>query len=194
MVPQPLQMASLSVQSGYHATMSSVPKCISIWLTPDPTQHSNDTCPLCRHQLFSVTQSLLADLQDPHSRISILLDIWHATSALDNLDLNRGVIEMMARWVSNAFHMHGSSASHSIGTLAAASVYMASHATGDPRSLEAISQGLAVAGVAVIGTANIRRTYMVLYRYRRELLPERALTRATGQTSDTIDAFLPSPN
>lgn len=111
-------------------------ECIPIWLTPTRAQHGNSTCPICRHALFEIEQ--------PHMRIRSGAQRAHA----DPLQPRR-IYPYLSSFVSistlvsltwpaahNAHSIHDQDpmGDHSTVAIAAASVYMASYATGDPRS------------------------------------------------------------
>ena len=63
--------------------------------------------------------------------------------------------------------------------VAAASLYMASHVTGDARSRRAFSRKIAIAGLGDVGVDVLSRTYTRLYQDHQVLLHEPFLRRIT---------------
>lgn len=70
----------------------------------------------------------------------------------------------MAEHIANRVHDRGPMGDYSVVAVAAASLYMASHTTGVPRSLRQISRKLAIANLGVVGTNfPLTRAYSWLY-------------------------------
>ena len=173
-------------------------ECISLWLTPSPFRHSNNTCPLCRHTLFEVSPSDTEPDDDDddhddnhalHMQIHVSLR-QHIETLGHHLSLSIQAIDMAAD-IADRIHDLGPMGGRSLVEVAAGSLYMASFVMEEPRTLGAISREIAAAGMGHVGFAVIRRTYHWLYPYRRRLIRESLLGMTTDLTLDTVDSVLP---
>ncbi|KAL9071981.1 MAG: hypothetical protein Q9161_003913 [Pseudevernia consocians] len=172
-------------------------ECISLWLTPSPSQRSsNNTCPVCRYVLFEASsQETETDDDDDDDD-----DAWHWQIHVTlrerihvlghHLSLSTNVTNM-AGHIADRIHDRGPMNGRPLVAIAAGSLYMASYAMYEPRSLQAISRGTVATGMEDIGADVIQRTYDWLHQYRRRLIHEGLLERVTGRTLDIIDIDLP---
>lgn len=168
-------------------------ECISIWLTTTSGQRRNSTCPVCRHVLYEVEQPRVDIDQEvsDHTQTYSDLDQYIAVLAR-HLDLNTDAAQMAAH-IANRVHEQGSMGDHSEIAVAAASLYMASHAIGDPRSRRAFSRNIAIAGFGDVGADVLSLIYTRLYQDHQVLLHEPLLRGITPWTLSSVYAILPSP-
>lgn len=190
-VPSPSGTIECAVRLSCNHVVES--ECISIWLTASRGEHSSNTCPVCRYVLFEVEQPEMEASQEviEHTQIYFDLDRYIYVLAL-HLDLGYDAAQM-AGFIAKNVHERGPMGDHSVVSVAAASLYMASHATGDPRSRHAFSRMNSIAGLGDVGIEDLSRTYDWLYRDRRVLLHEPQLRRVTPWTLESVDAVLPLP-
>ena len=168
-------------------------ECISIWLTPIRGQRSNNTCSICWQVLFEIEQPRMRADQEFTEHMEIHFELGRDITILArHFDLTTDV-SLMAAYIANGFHDLGPMGDHSVVAVAAASLYMASHATGDPRSRHAVSRAIAIAGLGNVGADVLSQTYTWLYQDRRVLLHEPLLRRITSWTLATVDEVLPLP-
>lgn len=170
-------------------------ECISLWLTPSPSQRSNNnTCPICRHVLFEAPSP---ETETDHDSDD---DAWHRQIHVilreririlgHHLSLSTNVTNMGAH-IADRIHDRGPMDGWPLVAVAAGSLYMACYAMYEPRSLQAISRGIAATGMGDIEADVIQRTYDWLVPYRRGLIHEGLLEEVTGRTLDNVDIDLP---
>lgn len=70
----------------------------------------------------------------------------------------------LAVFIADRVHHSGSLGGHSVVAVAAGSLYMASQVMDRPRSLQAVSRGLAEAGMGDVRIGVIQRAYEWLYQ------------------------------
>ena len=174
-------------------------KCIAIWVS------SHDTCPFCRHVLFRATftappiirfqtdytdedqpelQRVFRVLQRQCTRMSAELGLFYSRTASLATQIsqefqrgyNREPLETLAENNDRGTRLY-----------AAASVYIASHLVGSPRSMRTIAVCFNDFDIQ-LGSERIRGAYHALYLFRYSLLGGQSLTRAR------IDELLPVPS
>lgn len=79
------------------------------------------------------------------------------------LSLPTGVITL-AVFIADRVHHSGSLGGHSVVAVAAGSLYVASQVMDRPRSVQAVSRGLAEAGMGDVRIGVMQRAYEWLYR------------------------------
>ena len=124
-----------------------------------------------------------------HVRIHDLLAIQcvSLSAQLGCLDPN---IHRFARWIASTYHDEARLEGGELGdgaavAVAAASVCVAGHLLGDPRSLESISRCVDV------GEEAVRRDYGWLHGFRHEIVDVQILAHA-GMELDGVYGILPS--
>ncbi|KAF6228013.1 hypothetical protein HO133_007741 [Letharia lupina] len=173
-------------------------ECISTWLSPRAQGGAgNNTCPVCRHVLFRrVQRPPIPQPNDAeHMRIHTVL-VNRCVGLSAQLGLNHmPEIAGMARWIANHIHdifafemIERENDDRFVRSVAAASIYMASHLLGDGRSLEMIES------CALSGDDPIRSAYALLYLHRYDIINTQLLARVgmgLGSIGDVLPPALP---
>lgn len=162
-------------------------ECISVWLTPTHGQRGNNTCPVCRRVLFQIERvpTRTGPWYTEHMRIHGLLRERILTLGY-RLSLSTEAAAV-AVGIANRIHDRGLTDDHSPLTVVAVSLYMASSAMDDPRSLEAIFRGHGIPEVEDVEVPAVDRTLIVICQRARLLLDEPLLQ---GITQSALEAIL----
>lgn len=171
-------------------------ECISTWLMPKSGRRSNNSCPICRRELFPVAPPFCPTLRltawwTEHMRIHIILR-RNCTALGSHLGLESTTIAM-AVYIANRLHDRGSMGDRPLIAIAAASVYMAGHLLGNGSLFGAISEVAARADMGNVSVGAIRHAYIFMYQYRRRLIDWDLHTRVLGCPFDEVDDVLPLP-
>ena len=160
-------------------------ECIAIWVLPTHKGGSgNNTCPVCRHELFG--EPISSWLDSDHMRVHNLLWIRIVTLCA-MLELSVWEVGRTAKRFADAFHHRETIREEDerdddrpVHAVAAASVYLACHLLEQPRSLEMIADCFNDVEVDAI-----RRAYTVLHGYCYLMLNPQLVARLADE--------LPSP-
>ena len=161
-------------------------ECIRTWVSAsDDGRGGKNTCPLCRHVLFEAPRSIAEHLIIHSVLTNGCEDICALLGLSGNPDIGDIAIQI-ANSIHDRVTLAGADGDHRAAhAVAAASVYMACHLLGHPRSLTL------VASCVTVGEQLVQQAYAVLHEFRYHLI-DRDLLDRFGLGWNRIDEVLPS--
>ena len=159
--------------------------CISSWVSsPAQGGAGNNTCPLCRHELFQTEHPLTPFSPNEHDRLEVMLvERCLSICALIGLQASRvpGTAIYVAGIAYNQLLPDGAGPENAYA-VAAASVFMASHLTNHAMPIRLIASCF-----HDVEDALIARTYILLRNHMRDVI----IAEMPAPVWQCMDEFLP---